>query len=494
MNYGILSIVILYQLLTILGVAYYLMQKHRLYKGEKDSFTHAGHGLSVPAIAMTLALTVLGAVHIIGVFEKTWVLGAGVIWFSFASVILLCVVCLATGRWVRRLGIATVPELLERGYGLETRLTVSCVMIGSIFGIITLEAQGLGVLLFSMTGWSIPVGGAVGAGLGILYVIFAGMREISWLNIINAVVMYIALILAVIFIGFALPGNGYETAAQVHRDAGNARLLNPFGDVGVIFAFGIPIVIAIVFSQSTSQMLLQTAMSAKTEKTLLRSMWIAAPVNGMFAVLATLLALAAMSVPEFAELGSKVATTEMLVSLLPPWLSGLLLAAFAGVILSTFAMTALASSTLFATDIYKRLYRPDATDAQVTWATRIMIVILGSISAVLAGFMPPILSGVAWLLAWLTPVFWVVIFGLFWKRNQPVAITALIVSWILNSAWTFTPLPEWVGLVGVHNAYVTFLTGLVIMVVGILFFGGRPGMMKDETLIQQRPAAMSQAE
>lgn len=477
MKSGILTAVILYELLTIVAVALYLARKASSHAKEKDSFTHAGHGLSTPAVSLTLALTVLGAVHVIGVFEMTWTLGAGVIWFSFAHVILLCVVCLATGRWVRRLGIATVPELLEQGYGLETRLTVSCVMIGAIFGIITLETQGLGVLLYSMTGWPIPIGAAYGAALGVLYVVFAGMREISWLNVVNAVVMYVALILAVIFIGLALPGDGYQTAAQAHRDAGNAHLLSPLGDVGVITTFGLPIIIAVVFSQSTNQMLLQTAMSAKSEKTLTRSMWIAAPVNGMFAVFAALLALAAMTVPEFAERGPKVATTDMLVALLPPWLAALLLAAFVGVILSTFAMTTLASATLFATDIYKRLYRPSANDAEVVRVTRITIVGLGALAAALAGFMPPILSGVAWLLAWLTPVFWVVVFGLFWKRNQTVAIVALIVSWLLNSAWTFTPLPAWLGLVGVHNAYITFFSGCAIMTAGLLWRGGRPRMM-----------------
>ncbi|MEM9704888.1 MAG: sodium:solute symporter family protein [Pseudomonadota bacterium] len=481
MKYGILSAVIAYELFTIVAVAIYLARRHALEALEKDSFTHAGHGLSMPAVALTLALTVLGAVHVIGVFEMTWGLGAGVLWFSFATVILLCVVCLATGRWVRRLGISTVPQLLESGYGLETSLTVSCVMIGVIFGVITLEAQGLGVILYSITGWPIPIGAAVGAGLGVLYVVFAGMKEISWLNVINAVVMYAALILAVIFVGLALPGDGYKTVAEVHSNAGNARLLNPLGDVAIFFAFGLPMIIAIVFSQSTSQVLLQPAMSAKSNKALVRSMWIAAPVNGMFAVFATILALAAMSVPEFAEGGPKVATTDMLVALLPPWLAALLLAAFVGVILSTLAMTALASSTLFATDIYKRLYKPEASEAEVVRATRIMIVVLGVIASGLAGFMPPILEGVAWLLAWLTPVFWVVVFALFWKRNQTVAISALIASWIMNSVWTFTPLSEALGMAGVHNAYITFSVGFTFMFVGLLWRGGSPGLLTNQS-------------
>lgn len=475
MKTGILMAVIAYEVITIGLVGIWIARRHD--KGS-DVFTHAGHGLPVPAVAMTLALTVLGAVHVIGVFELTFALGAPVLWFSFAHVILLCWICLGTGRWVRRLKISTVPQFLESAYGLETRLLVGSVMIGAIFGIVTLEAQGLGVLFYAMTGGPIQVGAFIGGTLGILYVILAGMREISFLNIINAVVMYIALILAVVFIGFALPGDGYNTVAEVHLAAENGPSLSPLGNVGIFVAFGIPIILSIAVSQSVSQMTLQTAMSAKSEKTLVRSMWIAAPVNGMFAVFAVILALAAMSLPEYAERGAKVATTDMLVELLPAWLATLLLAAFVGVILSTFAMTTLASSTLFATDIYKRLFKPDADEAAVTRVTRIGIVIFGVLAMSVSVAMPEILGGVAWLLAWLTPIFWLFVYGLFWKRNQKVVIAGLVTAWILNFLWSFTGLAQSLGLAGVDNAYVTFISGFVVITLGLLIFGGKPGIMK----------------
>ena len=71
-------------------------------------------------------------------------------------------------------------------------------------------------------------------------------------------------------------------------------------------------------------------------------LWIAAPLNGMFGVFAVVIGLTAKTIPEFAELGPKVAATTMLVNYLPPWLAALLLASFLAAILSTFAMTSLA--------------------------------------------------------------------------------------------------------------------------------------------------------
>ena len=479
MNSEIFAAVIFYELITIIGVGMWIHRKQAGQRGQ-DGFTHAGHSLPMTAVAMTLALSVLGAVHIIGVFEMTFIFGAAVLWFSFGNALVLIIVCLTTGRWVRRLRATTVPQLLEDAYGLEVRLLVSCVMIGGIFGIITLEAQGLGVLVTSMAGWQIQTGILLGGVLGMLYVLIAGLREISYLNMINAVIMYAAVILSVIVLAFVLPGDGYNTVADVHRDTGNGHMLNMFGSAGVILMFGIPTVIAVGFSSSASQMLLQTAMSAKSEQTLRRTMWLAVPVNGMFAVFGVILALTAMTLPEYAASGPKVATTNMIVGMLPGWLSALLLAAFVGVILSTFAITALTSSTLFASDIYRRLYRPQASEAHMTRVTRIAIVIFCAMAMALAMFMPPILGGVAWLLAWIVPIFWVLVFALVWKRNTRVVVVALLVAWILNMAWSFTNLPAAVGMAGVHNAYITFFVSLVILVLGILALGGKPGLLKEQ--------------
>jgi len=488
-NYGILIAVLIYEAVSIVGVGWWITQKARGVAESGNDFTHGGNGLPLAAVSLTMALTVLGAVHVLGVFEMTWSLGAAVVWFGIAHVVLLTIVCLGTGRWVRRLKLSTVPQFLEDAYGLETRLVVSCVMIGAMFGFLTLESQGLGILFYSMTGWDIRAGGVIGGLLGVAYVIFAGMKEVSWLNVINAILMYVALLTAVVFIAFALPGDGYQTAAEYYRETDQDFMTSIWGTPEILLVFAVPMTIAVVFSQATNQMLLQTTMSARSEKTIVRSLWIAAPVNGMFAVFAAILALAAKSWPEYGAMDGKVATTTMLVEVLPPWLAATLLASFVGVILSTFAMVSLASATLFSNDIYKRLYRPDATGAQQVRATRICIIILGLAATVLAMNMPQILKGVNWLLAWLVPIFWLFVFGLFWKRNQKVVMTALLVSWTLNSLWSFTSFPALVGMENVHNAYVTLIVSAVICVLGNLIFGGKPGFFKQTGDQNDEPAA-----
>ncbi|MGI9203906.1 MAG: sodium:solute symporter family protein, partial [Woeseiaceae bacterium] len=89
-----------------------------------------------------------------------------------------------------------------------------------------------------------------------------------------------------------------------------------------------------------------------------------------------------------------------------------------------------------------------------------------------AAFLPPILAAMNWLFSWLVPIFWVVLFGLFWKRNGAVAIATLVSAWIANSAWSFTELPQALGTPEVPNAYVTLAVTLIVGIAGNLVTQG----------------------
>jgi len=480
MNTGILIAVLVYEVAIILGVGLWLAKREASHPPHDGDFALAGRHLPVPVIAITLALTVLGTAHILGIFELAWFLGASAVWFSIAHVILLVLVCMSTGLWVRRLGLTTVPEILDILFGRATRLVVSCVMAGVVFGILTIETQGIGIIISSMTGWSIRNGAVVGAILGIFYVVLAGMKEIGWLNLVNAIVMYLGLILATIFLALRLPGGDYSSVAEFYTSSNSDFMLSIYGTPEIFFTFALGTTIAVVFSQGINQMLMQPCMSAESEKTVKKALWIAAPLNGMFGVFAVVIGLTAKTVPEFAELGPKVAATTMLVNYLPPWLAALLLASFLAAILSTFAMTSLAPATIFTVDIYRNLYRPGATEADMARVMRITIVVLAAIAMTVAAFLPPILAAMNWLFSWLVPIFWMVVFGLFWKRSGTVAIATLVLAWAANSAWSFTNFPQLLNMLEVPNAYVTLAVTLVVGIVGNLLAKGEAGYFHSE--------------
>ena len=492
MNYGVVIAVVIYELVVILGCAVWLKikEKKQAAAPTDEDFALGGRNMGVIVLAPTIALTVLGSAHITGVFEMSYNMGAIAIWFSLAHVIMIVVACFGTGLWVRRLGVVTVPQIIKDMYGSGVAIAISCVMAGQVWGVLTLECQGLGIVVSSLTGWNITQAVIVGGILGILYVVFAGMKQVGAVNVINATIMYIGLIIATIYVAGKLPGGNFDFIEEAipNSEGGAEFMLSIFGNADLMITFAVGNIIAVTFCQSISQMLMQTMMSAKDEKTIKKSGWLAAPLNGMFGVFAVILGLAARALPEYSEYGAKLAATNMLVDMLPMWIAALLLAALLAAILSTFAMTALTSATIWVHDIYKGYINPDADEKKLANMTRILIIVLAAAALAVSVALPEILNAINWVFAWIVPVFWIVVFGLFWKRNSKVAGTALAVSWIFNVIWSLTPLPASIGgfIGGLTNPYVTLILSLVILIIGNLACKGEPGYFKAQGIKPQQ--------
>lgn len=492
MNYGVVIAVVIYELVVILGCAVWLKikEKKQAAAPTDEDFALGGRNMGVIVLAPTIALTVLGSAHITGVFEMSYNMGAIAIWFSLAHVIMIVVACFGTGLWVRRLGVVTVPQIIKDMYGPGVAIAISCVMAGQVWGVLTLECQSLGIVVSSLTGWNITQAVIVGGILGILYVVFAGMKQVGAVNVINATIMYIGLIIATIYVAGKLPGGNFDFIEEAipNSEGGAEFMLSIFGNADLMITFAVGNIIAVTFCQSISQMLMQTMMSAKDEKTIKKSVWLAAPLNGMFGVFAVILGLAARALPEYSEYGAKLAATNMLVDMLPMWIAALLLAALLAAILSTFAMTALTSATIWVHDIYKGYINPDADEKKLANMTRILIIVLAAAALAVSVALPEILNAINWVFAWIVPVFWIVVFGLFWKRNSKVAGTALAVSWIFNVIWSLTPLPASIGgfIGGLTNPYVTLILSLVILIIGNLACKGEPGYFKAQGIKPQQ--------
>ncbi|GFN24179.1 sodium:solute symporter family protein [Thermanaeromonas sp. C210] len=475
----LLALVIAYELIVIVGIGLYVAKKAESKGKGKDDFMLAGRDMPLFQVGATLALTILGTVHILGLFEHSWSMGVPSIWFSIAHVTTLAVICVATGRWVRRTGVSTIPELLEvlfksKGY----RTLVACAMAPLIWGILTLETQGAGIILSTLTGVSIREGAIIGAIFGVLYVYIAGMREIGAVNLANIAVMYAGVIVATAFLTFGLPA-GWDGVAEYYVSTSGPEYTSVFGSWEIFLAFGLSNVFAVTFFQGISQKGLSGALAARDEATVRKALWIAAPLNGLFGVFTVSMGMAAKSMPEFNALGPKLAAPTMLAEMLPWWLAAWLLASFLGAVLSTYAVSVLAPATLFVKDIYVPLYNPNASEAEQTRMVRIVVLVLGLLALLPAATLPPIVGAILWLFSWLVPVFWFVVFGLFWKRSTAAAVITTIAAWIATCVWSFTSLPSVLGWQSVHNVYITCLVTGVLGIILTAVLPGEKGLFRN---------------
>lgn len=486
MHLGILIAVIIYEIVTIVGVGIYLNIRDKKAAAANDSFALAGRGLSVSHVGVTLALTMLGSAHIWGTTQNAYAMGGIASWFGIACTVMMVIITQCTGRWIRRIGTPTVPDLFGQLYGPRTRILVACVMAPLIFGCLCLETQCIAVTFQALTGWSYTAGAIVGGIFGILYVLLAGMKEVSWLNMINAVLMYIGMIAAFIASFFYLPENWREIEAEV-VNMGNGWMTSIFGNKDLIIGFAIPSVLCCTLFQGISQMGLQTCIAAKDSKTVRKSLFLAGPVNGLFCIIPALLGIAALVFDaaglltgDGSRLGAMLAAPVMIVQYFPKWIVWLIMASFLGALLSTFAMTSLCPATIFAHDLYAGLYKKNASEKEKTLVMRIAIVVVGILAICLSNAQPDVVSTINWVFTWAFPMFVLCIFGLFWKRSATAAVITMFASWICVFIWSTLGLQTKLGADTLHAAYVALVISLVVGGILTAVLPGKPGFFKEQ--------------
>ncbi len=487
----VLVLVVLYNVLVIGGIGLYLSQREKA-SGQVTDMATGGRNANLAMFSVTMAITYLGSAHVYGLMEMSFVMGAVALWFSFAHTILMCVICLGTGQWVRRLGCATIPELIGRIYGKQMRTITACISAMVVFGLVTLETQTLGIGISAISGWALGWAAVVGAILGTAYVTMGGIKQTMWVNLVNAIVMYASIIIAGIYLAFVLP-EGWEGVRQHYVTNGQDYKLSIFGTPDLLVGFSLAAVFSVVFAQSVNQQGMAAAMSAKDESVIRRSLWIAAPVNGLFGVFPVLCGLAAATIPEFAELGPKLAGATLVVKLLPTWLVVLVQAGFLGALLSTFAMSALAPATIFAKDIVGANTKGGLTPEQEMRLIRRVIIIVGSLSAALTFFNHPnVIRAITWLFAWLAPLFFIIVAGLFWKRSTKVAFVVVICSWLINCVWSIGPIKQFAvsivpGTAVLENAHITAITAFVLTVALYTFAKNTKPALFSDAYLQEQP-------
>lgn len=495
MKLGILISVLIFEFLMVIVVGLVITARERRYSvaGAAD-FALGGRSMGVIPLACTMALAVLGSGHLIGNMENAFENGHVAILFITAHAALLIVACFFTGNWARKLQISTIPELFEMLYSKEIRMLVAGVIVMYTWPIVSLELQCLGILFNMVTGWSIITGAVLGLIVAVVYGIMAGMKQIAVVNTINVVIIYAAMILAVVYVARYLGGN-YDPVINYYEEIGEAadKLTYVWGDGTKILTYGVSCAFAAIFCQGTGQILLQPCMSAKSAKTVRNAAWIAAPINGMFGVFAVTLAMTSKTIPEFAELGAKLGPVHMIVNIVPNWVVFLFLAGGLAVILSSASMVMLAISTLYTEEIHCKYIQKNLTSKQITRLQRALMIVAGLMGLAIVPFLPAINNAVNWLFAWVAPVFWLFVTGVLWKRHNGCAYAVLLLCWFLCFLWSFTPLPSMMGSFVTDYITINHVTGIfspifLLISLSCVKKNVKPGYFKSEAYLAKKAA------
>ena len=460
-NWSLASGALAYNFVVIILVTLWIKSRLRANKIEED-FILSGRNLPWYVIGVCNALTCIGGGHILGLTGQSWHTGFATMWFSISMCMSFVLIMMYVGPWLKRTGFVTISGMFETLFGPVVRPVITAVAVGACFGIVTLETQGLGAIVTISTGVPMWVGAIIGGTIGLLYVLLAGIKEVAYINLVNAVLMYVAGITALILLGARLPG-GWSAVNDFYIARGESHLLTIFGNGDIVRTYVVGTFVSCLFYNPIVQQCAQVSASAKNANHIKKAMLIAIPVNFLYSALMVALGMVSqtLDVAQIIPDGGP-AMLLMAANYLPQWLSIVIIGTFLAALMSTFGMLSLASSVHIVKDIAEEYFaKKPFTLKQEGKYTRITLVVFCAVAIAISTFLPAVNPAIVWCFSWATPMFVMFVVGLHFKRSTWACLVTFIVCFVLNMLLTLTPIMAMMNLEGNNHALYMFVVAVV---------------------------------
>ena len=162
---------------------------------------------------------------------------------------------------------------------------------------------------------------------------------------------------------------------------------------------------------------------------------------------------------------------ELAKLLFNPWIAGILLSAILAAVMSTLSAQLLISSSSITEDFYKGFIRPKASEKELVWLGRAMVLVIAGIAIWIAqDENSKVLKLVEFAWAGFGSAFGpVVLFSLFWKRmTSSAAMAGMVVGAVVVFAWksVIPKTSEWFNVYEMIPGFI--LASLAIIVVSLL--------------------------
>jgi SSS family solute:Na+ symporter len=428
-----------------------------------------GVGLGVAMCVFVGATEWLGGNATTGVSEYGFDFGISGAWYTIANGIGVMFMALLFAKLYRSLETVTVPGIIEKYIGVKARVIASVLLTFVMIAVGTsqLVAAGtLGVSVFRLDYVnSVVVLGFIFIG----YTLAGGMSSVMYTNIIHLSVSYGGALLA-LFLVVSDVGGFSQMRAELPPSYFS---MTAIGTPKVISW-----IIASVLGACTAQAAIQPLLAAKDVYVAKKAAIISAFVVAPFGIITALMGMAAKI--KFPGLSNGKQALPTLMMNVHPIAGGIILASILAAILSTISPIILASGTMLTKDIYQRVLRPKATDAQVLRMSRITTAaagILCMVTAIILYDSTRLLDIVYFAYTLRGSLFVVLFLGIYWKgTSQNGAITGMLLTAVTGFVWVaFKALTGSYPLHPQFNeTYISIVVALIATIVFSLLIRNKP--------------------
>ena len=461
MNLTELIVFVIYFVFMV-GIGIYFFVKSK-GNDEKDYFL-GGRQMGPWVSALSAGASDMSAWVLMGLPASVYALGMGQIWIAVGLAIGYALSWIFEAPRLRKFSIAakdsiTIPQYLTNRFLSKSKfLQIICAVIFlvayTIYAASSIKACG--TLFSTVIGIDATVAMYIAAFIIIAYTFLGGFNAVCWTDFFQGLLMLAALLIAPIF-ALALVKNGGAAAGAAPVVEGYWDAFTSWSDIisglgwGLGY-FGMPHIII-------------RFMSIRSNKDLRKSSVIG--ISWTFIILIFSVGSGLIGRMFLGEIeDSSVVFITMVRTIFPALASGLLLSAILAAAMSTAdsQLLASASASAFASDVYKPVFRKNASDKEMLWAGRIVVVIISVIALLIAA--NPNSGTIMGLVENAWGVFGaafgpVILLSLFWRRfTFGGAVAGIVVGALVDVLWLV-----FLKGTGVYEIIPGFFAGLLAAVI-----------------------------
>ena len=451
---------------VVIAIGVYFFFRDRKHAGEKEYFL-GGRQMNGWVAALSAGASDMSAWVLMGLPGSIYLLGVGQVWIGIGLAIGTVCSWIFVAPRLRRYSIRandsiTIPQFLTNRFltSNKTLQIISAIVFVIAYCVYSASSiDACGTLFNTVLGWDKQTAMMIATALILVYVFLGGFNAVCWTDFFQGLLMLAALMLAPIFAVFAMNAADFvQPAANVGADY--YKLVPSAADVlsGLAWGlgyFGMPHIIV-------------RYLSIRSEKEMKRSRVIGSTWTVLILAASVVVALVGRKFigdALVADGQQNLLFITIVRKVFPTFIGGILLSAILAAAMSTADSQLLASSSAFASDIYKPIFRKSASDKEMLWAGRAMVVVISIVAYLIAvnpnsgGIMALVSNAWGFFGAAFGPV---ILLALYWKRlTYSGAVAGVVVGFGMDFLW-FKFLA---GSTGIYELLPGFVCGLVAAVV-----------------------------
>lgn len=266
----LLLIVIYFIILLSLGLV-----AHKISKKTPQDYFIANRSFGSVILFFTLIATNFSAFTFLGFSGSAYKYGLGQYGIMSFGTAIMAIMFYIIGRKVWKLGkkygYISPPELIGKRFNSNAlRILFMSIMVIFTIPYLATQAIGAGVLIENMTGIVWQVGAVITMIVIMFYVLSGGMRGSGWTDVIQGIIMILALSIAVIFIAINL--GGFEAANMASYNVKPELFSRPGGYEFFIPQVWFSFMFLWIFADPMFPQIFSRFYTAKNEKSLKKAM------------------------------------------------------------------------------------------------------------------------------------------------------------------------------------------------------------------------------